>query len=74
MQISPSLSSPAWMGLLNSASDWGLHFAISAVVELETVNNVRRSWEEKRNKVENLKITGFGVDEPKQAMIHGIQA
>jgi PIN domain-containing protein len=74
VQTSPGLSSPAWTGLINTASDWGLHFRIPAVVELETVNNVRRSWQEKRNKVVNLKIAGFGVDESKQAIIDGIDA
>lgn len=67
LQTSPGLSPPEWASLIEDAADWGLRFAIPAVVELETIDNVRRSWTEKRKKVHDLKIAGLGVDESKQA-------
>jgi hypothetical protein len=73
-QNSPGLRSTDWTRLIDSASEWGLRFAIPAVVELETLNDVRRAWEDKRDAVTKLKISGFGVDEAKQAIIDGIEA
>jgi hypothetical protein len=45
IQTSPGPRSPVWTRLMDSAPEWGPCFAVPAVVELETVNNVRRSSE-----------------------------
>jgi predicted nucleic acid-binding protein len=66
---SPLLDSREWSSLTDHAADWGIEVVVPDVVLMETVNVVRRAWTSMRQKVDDLALGVFGLEEAKAAIL-----
>lgn len=66
---SPFLESRDWSSLIEHAADWGVEIVVPDVVLMETVSVVKRTWATKRQKLDDLDLGVFELDEAKSAMM-----
>ncbi|OBG50191.1 PIN domain-containing protein [Mycobacterium sp. E735] len=66
---SPLLDSREWSSLTEHAADWGIEILVPDVVLMETVNVVRRAWTSMRQKLDDLALGGFGLEDAKSAIL-----
>jgi len=66
---SPFLESREWSSFIDHAADWGVEIVVPDVAFMETVNVVKRTWATKRQKLDDLDLGVFGLDDAKSAML-----
>ncbi len=66
---SPFLLSKEWSSLVDHATEWGIEIVVPDVALMEAVNVVRRNWASKRQKLDDLDLGVFGLDEAKLTML-----
>ncbi|MBB5161585.1 PIN domain-containing protein [Mycobacterium sp. AZCC_0083] len=69
---SPLLESRAWRSLTDHAAEWDIEVVVPEVVVMETVNVVQRGWASSRQKVVDLNLGVFGLDDAKAAIVSRI--
>ncbi|RQO45834.1 hypothetical protein DBV08_18350, partial [Rhodococcus sp. KBW08] len=66
--FTPSLRHKHFQSLADNGVKWGVRLVVPEVVFMETVNVVRRTWEETATAVSDLKIGEFGLNGEKEAI------
>ncbi|MGW5385683.1 PIN domain-containing protein [Nocardia sp. NPDC003963] len=69
---SPRLRGQEWQSMSEHSSDWGVSMMVPEVVLMETVNVVRRRWEEVKKGAAALKVGDFGLSDDLSRMIEAI--
>ncbi|MDQ1053109.1 hypothetical protein QE394_001037 [Arthrobacter sp. SORGH_AS 212] len=73
LSASPSLASAEWQSLNQNRDDWEIQIVVPEVVLMETINVVRRKWEDEQRKLDNLRVGEFNLSNDVQAIRKEIQ-